>query len=196
MEDYKDEVEKAYEIDKLRSKYIDLLNDAQGASLGTQNKIRQQMQEQLTLLAKQGSMSEYDVKLANAKLEVLQKQIALEDAQRNKNKMQLRRDTQGNYRYVYRADEGDVKQAQDELLDSSFDAYELTKNQAITNSDRAVQLYQDMLEKMSEASKKYQDDQVAREAALQKIAEQYSKMFKALGEDFDDVTKGMYEVLC
>ena len=196
MEDYKDEVEKAYEIDKLRSKYLDLLNDAQGASLGTQNKIRQQMQEQLALLAKQGSMSEYDVKLANAKLEVLQKQIALEDAQRNKNKMQLRRDTQGNYRYVYRADEGDVKQAQDELLDSSFDAYELTKNQTITNNDRAVQLYQDMLEKMDAASKKYQDDQVAREAALQKIAEQYSKMFMALGEDFDDVTKGMYEVLC
>ena len=194
-EDYKDEVEKAYEIDKLRSKYIDLLNDAQGASLGTQNKIRQQMQEQLESLENQTTLSEYDVKLANAKLEVLQKQIALEDAQRNKNKMQLRRDTQGNYRYVYRADEGDVKQAEDELLDSSFDAYELTKNQTITNNDRMISSFLDFQEKASEISERYKDDEIARKAALQTLAEEYKKIWAAMGEDFGDVTNGMYEVL-
>ena len=195
VSDYKDEVEKAYEIDKLRSKYIDLLNDAQGASLGTQNKIRQEMENQLAALQDQATVSEYDVKLANARLEILQKQIALEDAQRNKNKMQLRRDTQGNYRYVYRADEGDVKKAQDELLDSTFDVYELTKDQYIENNDRAFNLYSDMLEKISAISNRYKDDEVARNAALQEILEQYKKMFEALGEDFGDVTNGMYEVL-
>ena len=195
IEDYKDEVERAYEIDKLRSKYVDLLNDAQGASLGTQNKIRQQMQEQLDYLKNQTTMSEYDVKLANAKLEVLQKQIALEDAQRNKNKMQLRRDTQGNYRYVYRADEGDIKQAQDELLDSSFDAYELTKDQTITNNDRMINSFLDFQEKASAIAEKYKDDEVARKAALQTLTEEYTKIWKAMGEDFKDVTNGMYDVL-
>ena len=77
MDRYKDEVAKTYEIEKLRSKYNDLLNDAQGTSLQTQNKIRRQMQEQLKQLQDQASVSEYDVKLANAKLQILQKQIAL-----------------------------------------------------------------------------------------------------------------------
>jgi hypothetical protein len=147
MERYKDDVEKAYEIEKLRNKYLDLLDEAQGSSLQTQNRIRQQMQEQLDLLQNQTTMSEYDVKLANAKLEILQKQMALEDAQRNKNKMQLRRDTQGNYRYVYTADQGDVRQAQQDLEDSEYDAYEMTKEETVANNDRAINLLQDYIEK-------------------------------------------------
>jgi hypothetical protein len=147
MDRYKDDVEKAYEIDKLRSKYLDLLDEAQGSSVQTQNRIRQQMQEQLDLLENQATVSEYDVKLANAKLEILQKQMALEDAQRNKNKMQLRRDTQGNYRYIYTADQGNVKEAQQDLEDSQYDAYEMTKEETVANNDRAINLLQDYIEK-------------------------------------------------
>ena len=144
-------------------------------SLGTQNKIRKQMQEQLNLLENQKTMSEYDVKLANAKLEILQKQIALEDAQRNKNKMQLRRDTQGNYRYVYRADEENVKQAQDELLDSEYDAYELTKNQTIENNDRAINMLQQYLEQRENILEKYKDDDVKRQEALDELEKRFFK---------------------
>lgn len=195
MDTYKDDIEKTYEVEKLRSKYVDLLNDAQGMSLQTQNKIKAQMQEQLDLLQNQKTVSEYDVKLANAKLEVLQKQIALEDAQRNKNKMQLRRDTQGNYRYVYSADQGDVKKAQDELNESQFDMYEITKEQTIANNDRAINLFQDYTNKMRDIANKYKDDDVARNEALKALSEEYGKLLEALGEDFKDTTNGMYEVL-
>lgn len=195
MERYKDEVEKSYEIDKLRSKYIDLLNNAQGASLTTQNKIRQQMQEQLKQLQDQATVSEYDVKLANAKLEILQKQIALEDAQRNKNQMQLRRDTQGNYRYVYRANEDNVKAAQDDLSNSMYDTYELTKNETISNNDRALNLIQDYLNKRADIFNKYKDDDEARTKALTKLSENYNKLLGAMEEDFKDTTSGMYDVL-
>ena len=93
------------------------------------------MQEQLDLLENQTSMSQYDVDLANSKLLVLQKQIALEDAQRNKNQMQLRRDSQGNYRYVYRANQNDIAQARQEYLDALQEAYELTKQQRIKTAE-------------------------------------------------------------
>lgn len=195
MERYKDEVEKSYEIDKLRSKYLDLLNDAQGTSLQTQNKIRQQMQEQLKQLQDQTTVSEYDVKLANARLEILQKQIALEDAQRNKNQMQLRRDSQGNYRYTYRANQEDIKAAQDDLLDSEFDAYELTKNETISNNDRALNMIQDYLNKRADIFNKYKDDDEARTRALEQLSADYSKLLGAMEEDFKDTTNGMYDVL-
>lgn len=98
-----------------------MLNDSLGSSLATQRKIRAEGQEIVDQLANQTTMSEYDVKLANAKLEALQKQIALENAQQNKNQMKLRRDTQGNYKYVYAADQDDIVQRQGELLDSLYD---------------------------------------------------------------------------
>ena len=195
MQRYKDDIEKTYELDKLRSKYIDLLNDAQGSSLQTQNKIRQQMQEQLKQLQDQATVSEYDVKLANAKLEILQKQIALEDTQRNKNQMQLRRDTQGNYKYVYRANQDDVKAAQDDLLDSEYNAYELTKNETIANNDRALALVQDFLAKRADIFNKYKDDDEARTKALAELSANYSQLLGALEEDFKDTTNGMYDVL-
>lgn len=195
MERYKDEVEKSYEIDKLRSKYLDLLNDAQGTSLQTQNKIRQQMQEQLKQLQDQATVSEYDVKLANARLEILQKQIALEDAQRNKNQMQLRRDSQGNYRYTYRANQEDVKAAQDDLLDSEFDAYELTKNETISNNDRALNMIQNFLDRRAQIFNDYKDDDEARTKALEQLSADYSRLLGGMEEDFKDTTNGMYDVL-
>lgn len=194
-ETYKDNVEKAFEVDKLRSKYIDLLNDAQGMSLQTQNKIRAQMQEQLDLLSNQATVSEYDVKLANAKLEILQKQIALEDAQRNKNKMQLRRDTQGNYRYVYTADQGDVKKAQDELAQSEYDAYEMTKQQTSANNDRYINLLQDYANKIAEIDKNMNLEAEEKQKLREELEAKFMRAMKALGEDYQDVTAGMYDVL-
>ena len=195
MERYRDDVEKAYEVDKLRNKYLDLLDTAQGSSVQTQNRIRQQMQEQLDLLQNQATVSEYDVKLANAKLEILQKQIALEDAQRNKNKMQLRRDTQGNYRYVYTADQGDVRQAQQNLEDSEYDAYEMTKQETLANNDRAINMLQDYIQKRAAIWNKYKDDSAARAEALANLESEYSKIFDALREDFSDTSEGMIDVL-
>ena len=121
MTTYKDDFERNYEVQKLNYKWQEMLNDALGSSLATQRKIRTEGQDIVDQLANQVTMSEYDVKLANAKLEVLQKQIALENAQQNKNQMKLRRDTQGNYKYVYAADQDNVGEKQQDLLDSIYD---------------------------------------------------------------------------
>ena len=182
-------------MDKLRSKYTDLLNQAQGASLQTQNKIRAQMQEQLDLLDGQATVSEYDVKLANAKLEILQKQIALEDAQRNKNQMKLRRDTQGNYRYVYTANQEDVAGAEQDLLDSEYDAYELSKNQQISNYDNLINAYQKYLSQREEI---LNNANLSEAEKLQQNAELYDKFLKfvnAAKEDFSDAAFGTLDIL-
>ena len=138
-EQYLDTVESAYERDKLRLRYQKMLD--QSNDLLTQNKIKQAMKEQLAALENQkkaiinnqgeleyvNALSQFDVDLANAKVEALQKQIALEEAQRNKNQMELRRDTQGNYRYVYTANEDDLLNAQEELANSEYEIYEMSK---------------------------------------------------------------------
>ena len=195
LEKYRDDVEKAYEMDKLRNKYTDLLNQAQGASLQTQDKIRAQMQEQLALLDGQATVSEYDVKLANAKLEILQKQIALEDAQRNKNQMKLRRDTQGNYRYVYTANQNDVSGAQQDLLDSEYDAYELSKNQQMNNYDELINAYKRYLSQREEI---LNNANLSEQEKLDQNAELYDKFLKFVDrakEDFSDAAYGTLDIL-
>lgn len=124
---YLDDVNKAYNIQKLQGKYLELLD--QSNDLGIQNQITAQMKEQLEYLREKKNLSEYDVQYANAQLEILQKRIALEEAQRNKSQMKLRRDSQGNYSYVYTANEGDVANAQSGLLDAQNNAYNLSKEQ-------------------------------------------------------------------
>ena len=124
---YLDDVNAAYEIQKLQGKYLDLLDNANG--LDIQNQITQQMAQQLGYLREKDKLSEYDVQYANAQLEILQKTIALQEAQRNKSQLQLRRDNQGNYSYVYTADENDTRAAQGDLLDAQNNAYNLSKDQ-------------------------------------------------------------------
>lgn len=124
---YLDSVNKAYNIQKLQGQYVDLLDNT--SALSTQIKITDQMNQQLEYLRKKTNLSQYDVDYAQAQLEILKQQIALEEAQANKSQMRLRRDSQGNYNYVYTANEGDVKSAQEGLLDAQNNAYNLSKDQ-------------------------------------------------------------------
>lgn len=124
---YLDATNKAYNIQKLQGQYLELLDGSN--DLHVQQKINEQMKQQLTYLREKTNLSQYDVQYAQAQLEILQKQIALEEAQRNKNQMKLRRDSQGNYSYVYTANEGDVNSAQSDLLDAQNNAYNLSKEQ-------------------------------------------------------------------
>lgn len=138
---YLDDVNAAYEIQKLQSKYLDLLDDANG--LDIQNQITQQMAQQLGYLREKEKLSEYDVQYANAQLEILQRQIALQEAQRNKSQLQLRRDNQGNYSYVYTADEDEVRNAEGDLLDAQNNAYNLSKEQMKQTQDDSLNALQD-----------------------------------------------------
>jgi hypothetical protein len=66
--------------------------------------------------------------------------------------MKLRRDSQGNYSYVYTADDDAVDSAASDLLDAQNEAYNLTK-------DNIVQVQSDMLSVVSDAYQRIQDIQ-------------------------------------
>lgn len=137
---YLDDVNKAYNIQKLQSQYTDLLDGAN--TLDIQTKITDQMNQQLEYLRTKTNLSEYDVSYAQAQLEILKQQIALEEAQANKSQMKLRRDSQGNYNYVYTANQDNVKSAQDGLLDAQNNAYNLSKDQMKQTQEDSFSAFQ------------------------------------------------------
>ena len=177
---YLDSTNKAYNIQKLQSKYLDLLDNA--SSLDTQHKITEQMNQQLDLLRNKTKLSQYDVEYANAQLEILQKQIALEDAQRNKSQMKLRRDTQGNYSYVYTANEDDIRSAENDLLDSKNNAYNLSKDQIKQTQSDALSAYQEAFSQIETIKNSAIGKTEEGKQRIQKILDELKEYLNGVGE--------------
>ena len=86
------------------------------------------MNDELKALREKDKLSQYDLDRADLRYQIALKQIALEDAQQNKSKMRLRRDSQGNYSYQYTADDDQIAKTQQEISDLYNQLYNLDKN--------------------------------------------------------------------
>lgn len=171
------------------------MDDAQGSSLAIQNQIRDAMEEQVKYLQDQEHLSEFNVKYANAQLEILQKQIALEDARNNKNQMRLRRDTQGNYRYIYSANQDDVRDKEADLLQTEFDAYNMsTENRMNTYSDW-LSAYQNYIQQRETLVQRAEQGDKDAADALKKLEEDFARDMAAYSEELGDSWEGMVGAL-
>lgn len=185
-ERYYDEVEKAYNIQSLQGKYQDLLDNASG--LYQQQQITAQMREQLAYLRDKTNLSKYDVEYAQAQLEILQRTIALQDAQANKNKMKLRRDTQGNYSYVYTANETDVDEARQGLEEAQFNAYELSKEQQVSNTENVISALSELRSKLTDIMSDENYEVEERYAHAQEYLQYFNKKYNDILGDISTVT--------
>ena len=129
MDDYLDVTNAAYEMQALQSKFQTSIDDTD--NLSSKRELTKVMNEQLDILEKQLEdgqlLTQYDIDRANKIYELTLKQMALEEAQQNKSKMRLRRDSQGNYRYEYVADQEKIEDAKQDLLKTQNDLYNLDK---------------------------------------------------------------------
>lgn len=168
-----------------------MLNDATDPAI--QQQITDQMNEQLAYLREKTNLSKYDVDYANAQLEILQKTIALEDARAAKNTMKLRRDSQGNYQYVYAADQNKTGEAENDLLDATMNAYNMSKEQQADVQDNYIKKIQDMGDALRKAAN---DQTLTREqiaAITQSIIDDGYEYLNAMGEQLDTSQKNMIQ---
>ena len=69
-------------------------------------------------LQDKNKLSTYELEIQQAKYDLLLAEIALEEAQNAKSTVRLQRDAEGNFGYVYTADQDQVAKAQQELEDA------------------------------------------------------------------------------
>ena len=188
---YLDKVNRAYEITKLQAKYTKQLNST--SNIDIQNKINKVMQAQVKALQAKTKLSKYDVDLANAKYETLVAEIALQEAQANKTKMQLQRDSQGNYSYVYSQDEDTIADAQSKLEEARVNEWNIIKekNDSIV-SDFSTQMknFEDALKKAYTDNK---DDPQTRETEIKKVISEFKPIFGGLGNQWSTARDDMAE---
>ena len=178
---YLDSVNAAYGIQKLENKLLKSMGDTN--NVAAQKQLQNIYEKELKTLKEMDKVSQYDIDRANKKYELTLKQIALQDAQQNKSKMRLRRDSSGNYSYQFVADDDRLSQLQDEIAEINNSIYNLDKNAYNQNLNEYVNAYQEMQNKITEISTNaaLQDEEKERQIFL--VREQYAEIFKGIIED-------------
>lgn len=178
---YLDSVNAAYGIQKLENKLLKSMEDTN--NVAAQKQLQNIYENELKTLKEMDKVSQYDIDRANKKYELTLKQIALQDAQQNKSKMRLRRDSSGNYSYQFVADDDKLSQLQDEIAEINNSIYNLDKNAYNQNLNEYVNAYQEMQNKITEISTNaaLQDEEKERQILL--VREQYAEIFKGIIED-------------
>lgn len=190
-EQYLDNINAAYGIQELQNKINDSMNDLN--SPAAQQKLNNLMKDELKFLKEKDKLSQYDLDRANLKYEIALKQIALEEAQANKSKLRLRRDSQGNYTYQYAADEDEINKIQNELSALQNNLYNLDKGKYHQNLQDIENLTAESLQKIQEI---YDDATLTEEEREQKrldIQTYYGDLINDLVADNEYIKQNYYE---
>lgn len=177
---YLDKIESTYQVSKLIAKYTKQINST--TDLSIQNKLTKAMEAQRKALEEKNKLSKYDLDLANARYELLVAQIALEEAQANKTSMRLKRDSQGNYSYVYAEDEDKVSDAQSQADDARNNIWSIIKSNYSSLISEGQSQYKGLQDALKNA---YQEvDEETRNRMIESITTQYQEIFGNLGTLF------------
>lgn len=125
-ERYVDKVNEAYQVSQW---YLRLQKDIEKNQNEVMDKRLKDLMDEVHLRRENNTLSQYDLDILEAKYEVLKAQMALEDAQENRNQLRLVRDRQGNWNYQFTADPDELADREKEVLDKQSEWYNLAKGQ-------------------------------------------------------------------
>lgn len=145
---YLENYEKTYEISKLNRQINKDIANTQNTK--SQAELRD-LQNELLEMNKEGSkVSERDVEFMQKKYDILKAEQALRDAQNNKSVVRLRRDSEGNYGYVYTADQAAVSDAQQKLEDAKYAMEKWNEETMISIQENIISLESEYAQRVKE----------------------------------------------
>ena len=137
---YERDFDRLYDLSKLSrdiSKAIDDNDNIQG-----KQKLRALQVEINKLQADGTRLSEYDVEVLRKKFELEQARLALDDAQNAKSQVRLQRDSEGNWGYVYTANEDKIAEAE-QAYEDKLHEYQILNDDYINQlQDKALEVQQ------------------------------------------------------
>lgn len=189
-ERYFDKVNEAYQVSAWYNK---LQQDIDNTTNSAHKERLKALQEEINQRREGNKLSQYDLDILNAKYQVLQAQMALEDAQNAKNQIQLVRDSQGNWNYQYTANQDDIANAQQNLLDAENDWYNIAKQQVTDVTGEIVSTWKECQDKIKDIYSNMTLTDEERSAQAQEIYKYYSEKIKYLEEEKQNAIADMTE---
>lgn len=189
-DNYLDTVNAAFEIQNLKNKYIDSINNTTDTTI--QKRLNSLMESQVNMLREKDKLTQYDVDRANMLYEIELKRIALEESQNNKSQMRLRRDSSGNYSYQFVANDDDVSKAQDELAKAQNSLYNFDKKAYQSNLGEIYSVWKEFQDKIQQAYIDYAEDEEGRETQIALLKTEYGEKLNFLTQQ-NAIIRGNFE---
>lgn len=147
-EQYVDDYQKYYELNKMN-------RDLQIAIDETDNinnkKALAKLQEEINKeKASENKLSEYDLEVLKNKIELEKARLALDEAKNAKSTVTLSRDQDGNWGYIYTAEEDKVAKAEQEYEDKLYQYQESNKKYLDDLQQMVIEAQQNMISALSD----------------------------------------------
>ena len=117
-------------------------------------------------------LSKYELEIQQAKYDLLLAQIALEEAQNAKSTVRLSRDSEGNFGYVYTADQDKISDAEQRVDDAENALYNKSLEGQQNYTEKYLQAQQEMFNDLDELWRLYYEEgAISREEYERRYAE-------------------------
>ena len=160
----------------------DLLRKLQSDSDKTNNVAAKQrianFSNEMKQLRNKNELSKLDLDIAKARYQQLLAEIALEEAQNAKSMVRLHRDNEGNYGYMYTADQDKVGAAEDALAKANNDLYNIVLEGTNKYGQMSIDLAEEYIEKRAAL------EQWAQENHLEE-SEEYQRKLYELQQEYE-----------
>lgn len=183
---YLSNYQKIYELNKLNRDINKSISDTDSIK-GKQELVK--LQEEINSLQESDTeLSQYDLEYLQKKYDLRLAEIALEEAQNAKSQVRMRRDSEGNYSYVYTADENKTAEAAQNYEDKLYETMKHSQDYVDEMEAQWIQSNQDILEEIQSLRIQDFENVEEYEAAVNKIKEHYAGKNKYI---LDEMNKAL-----
>lgn len=167
-DNYLDDYDKIYELSKLSADINNSIDDTD--NIQSKEDLIALMEKVNELNESDADISQYTVDVLRARYELLKAEDALKEAQNAKSTVRLTQDNEGNWGYLYVADQDAVSQAEQEYADKLHALEEINQNYINDLDQKLADLTKNASDKINQIA---QDSTLTLEEKKQKIQEVY-----------------------
>lgn len=182
---YLADYQKIYELSKLNRQIensIDITDSVRG------KRVLRDLQEEILAMQESGvEMTQYEMDELRARYDLRVAEIALEEAQNAKSQVRMRRDSEGNFSYVYTADDQSVDQARQNYEDKLYAYQKLNQEYIESTEEGLVNIVDEMAEAIEQLDKTKYASEEEYLAAVNEIRQYYADKYAYLITEMDTV---------
>lgn len=175
-----------YEISKLNRQ---IEQDIADTSSSVYKQRLAALQEEIKAKSADRALTEYDIQMMNLEYELLQRQMALEEAKNAKDTVRLTRDSSGNYVYQYTADQDAISEAQQGVEDVLQQMAEANAERVTQLEQETINTYQNMVSQIEEIANSEVLTQEEKNAKIAEIVAQAQEKMLWLQDQYGIATE-------
>lgn len=184
-EEYVPQYEKIYQLTKLTRDINKSIDETKNVK--AKRELASLQEEINGLQSDSKKMSEYDLEYLQKRYELKIAEMALEDAQNAKSQVRMTKDSEGNFSYVYTADEQQVAEAEQSYEDKLHEMQQMNAEYINTLQENMIKMEQEQAEKIAELSELYEVGSQEYQDALANLQKYYGEQLGYYGSQMNNV---------